>query len=282
MPRRAVLTPTQREALLALPPEDDAELARHYTLSEEDLGTIRRRRGEANRLGFALQLCALRYPGRLLHRGEVIPERMTTFIGRQLGIDGAALGAYAVRIATRYLHSSAIQGLYGFRPFTRHLRAELADALTTAAMDTTDGGTLAAAVVEEMRRRKIIIPGITVIERLCADVLVEAERRALRRLAEGLSRDQVRRLDALCDLVPGTRRTFLAWIRQPSGAASARNFGTIVDRLAHLRAIGLQPEQAQRIPARRLRQLGREGGRMTAQPPRAARGDRSRADGFPR
>lgn len=116
------------------------------------------------------------------------------------------------------------------------------------------------------RRRKIIIPGITVVERLCADVLVEAERRALQRLGEGLARDQLRRLDALCDLVPNTHRSFLAWLRQPSGAASPRNFQAIVARLADLRAIGLPPEWAQRTPERRLRQLSREGGRMTAQP----------------
>ena len=59
MPRRTVLTPAQREALLALP-QEDADLARHCTLSEEDLGIIRRRRRQANRLGFALQLRVLR------------------------------------------------------------------------------------------------------------------------------------------------------------------------------------------------------------------------------
>ncbi|HEX6012539.1 MAG TPA: hypothetical protein VFY87_12205, partial [Geminicoccaceae bacterium] len=68
------------------------------------------------------------------------------------------------------------------------------------------------------------------------------ERRALQRLTEGLSREQIRRLDALCDLVPETHRTFLAWLRQPSGAASPRNFQAIADRLTHLQAIGLPPE----------------------------------------
>ena len=129
MPRRTVLTPAQRGALLALP-QDDADLARHYTLSEEDPGIIRRRRRQANRLGFALQLCVLRYPGRLLRRGEVVPERVVRFIGRQLGIEEDALGGYAVRIATRYLHSSTLQDLHGFRPFTRHPRAELVDTLS--------------------------------------------------------------------------------------------------------------------------------------------------------
>jgi TnpA family transposase len=62
MPRRRVLTPTQFDALLALPTRE-ADLIRHYTLSPDDLAVIARRRRPYNRLGFALQLCALRYPG---------------------------------------------------------------------------------------------------------------------------------------------------------------------------------------------------------------------------
>src|SRR3546814_1297502 len=69
MPRRVTLTDRQREALLHLP-VDQGELLRHYTLSDEDLGHIRQRRRAHNRFGFALQLCVLRYPGRVLARSE--------------------------------------------------------------------------------------------------------------------------------------------------------------------------------------------------------------------
>ena len=41
-------------------------MGRHYTLFETDLEAVSVRRGAANRLGFALQLCLLRYPGRPL------------------------------------------------------------------------------------------------------------------------------------------------------------------------------------------------------------------------
>ncbi len=91
MARRRLLTPAQRLALLALS-IDRAGAARHYTLGELELATINRRRGDRNRLGFALQLCVLRHPGRLLRRGEVVPERVVRFIGRQLGIEEDALG----------------------------------------------------------------------------------------------------------------------------------------------------------------------------------------------
>ena len=55
MPRRSLLTPAERASLLAFPTTDD-ELIRHYTFSEFDLASIRQRRGNHNRLGFAVQL----------------------------------------------------------------------------------------------------------------------------------------------------------------------------------------------------------------------------------
>jgi TnpA family transposase len=72
MPRRRALTEAQLETLFALP-TTEADLALHWTLSPADHAAIQGRRGDHNRLGFTLQLCALRYPGRLLRPGETIP-----------------------------------------------------------------------------------------------------------------------------------------------------------------------------------------------------------------
>jgi len=62
MPRRSVLTASDRDALLSLP-DNEGDLIRYYSFSETDLALIRSRRGDANRFGFAVQLCLLRYPG---------------------------------------------------------------------------------------------------------------------------------------------------------------------------------------------------------------------------
>ena len=62
MPRRSILSAAEREGLLAFP-DTEEELIRHYTFTESDMSTIRQRRGNHNRLGFAVQLCYLRYPG---------------------------------------------------------------------------------------------------------------------------------------------------------------------------------------------------------------------------
>lgn len=62
MPRRSILSGPERDSLLAIP-ESTQELIRLYTFSESDLALIRQHRGAANRLGFAIQLCYMRYPG---------------------------------------------------------------------------------------------------------------------------------------------------------------------------------------------------------------------------
>jgi TnpA family transposase len=81
--RRQQLTQAQITTLLD-PPTDQRELGRHYTLSAADLAAIRRCRGNHNRLGHALMLCYLRYPGRPLKAGERPPRPLLFFIAEQI------------------------------------------------------------------------------------------------------------------------------------------------------------------------------------------------------
>jgi TnpA family transposase len=65
MAGKTILTPAQRAALFD-PPSDTATIERLFTVGSEDLAEIFRRRRPANRLGFAVQICYLREPGRAL------------------------------------------------------------------------------------------------------------------------------------------------------------------------------------------------------------------------
>ena len=69
--------------LLALP-ATEPDLIRHWTLGPAEIVAIQRRRRDRNRLGFALQLCSLRYPGRLSRPGEVIPGPALRYVAHQL------------------------------------------------------------------------------------------------------------------------------------------------------------------------------------------------------
>ena len=91
MALRELLSSSQREALEAIP-LDRAGLIEHYVLSDQDLSLIRRRRGAQNRLGFAVQLALLRYPGRALLPDETPPAELLTFLARQLGLSVRCVG----------------------------------------------------------------------------------------------------------------------------------------------------------------------------------------------
>ena len=75
MPRRSILSTAERDSLLALPDCLD-ELIQHYSFSETDLAIIRLHRRPENRLGFAVQLCYMRYPGLMLSLHDRILGRL--------------------------------------------------------------------------------------------------------------------------------------------------------------------------------------------------------------
>lgn len=62
---RTLLKIQVRQALFDIPTDEDS-LIRHYHLSPADRLEIEVRRREHNRLGFAIQLCLMRHPGRAL------------------------------------------------------------------------------------------------------------------------------------------------------------------------------------------------------------------------
>jgi TnpA family transposase len=107
----------QREALLAIP-VDRAALIEHYVLSEQDISLIRQRRGDHNRLGIAVQLALLRFPGTALQADETPPKELINFLALQLRVSSSAWDEYAQRDETRREHLLELQTHYGFRSFT--------------------------------------------------------------------------------------------------------------------------------------------------------------------
>ena len=268
MPRRRALTEAQLTNLLALPTAEP-DLVRHWTLGDADLAAVNQRRRDRNRLGFAVQLCALRYPGRLLRPGELIPADALRFVAEQLGIHPDALASYATRFQTRYEQLGDLRTAFGFADLTPALRRDILGWLLPVALATTSASGIAQALMEELRRRSLIAPGPFVIEQLVAAALIMAERHVAGQLTRNLSPAQAEALDALLTSKEGTPLSVLGWARQPPGAPGHKALARIVDQLTRLRAVGLDPACAEGVHPERLRKLAREGSRYTAQHLRA-------------
>jgi TnpA family transposase len=260
MPRRHILTERQRAALFDLP-TTEVEMLRHYILADDDVEHIQARRRPENRIGFALQLCVLRYPGRLLSQGEVIPDKLLRFIGAQLGITSEALIAYAARRQTRQQHLEALRAIYGYKMFTGRGARDLNIWLAGVAEAAISNEDLARRFVTECRRTKTVLPGVSVVERLCADALVAAERKIEARITEHLDGTMRAKLDAmLSETVEGGISRFI-WLRQFEVGKNSADMNRLLDRLEFLQGLGLTPDLLQGIPPYRVSRLRRQGER---------------------
>jgi len=254
------LTDRQRSALFDLP-TDEAALLRNYTLADDDIEHIRARRKPENRLGFALQLCAFRYPGRLLIPGETIPLEVSQFIAAQLGMNANDLADYAIREETRRDHLVELRTIYDFKMFSGRGARDLKTWLEQEAETARSNEDLARRFVDECRRTQTILPGISVIERLCAGALVAAERRIESRIAARIDDQSQKQLDALLtEMVDGNVSRFI-WLRRFEVGSNSAGASRLLDRLEFLQKLGLSPAILEDVPPHRITRLRRQGER---------------------
>ena len=158
-----------------------------------------------------------------------------------------------------------IQARQGYRSFNRELYREFAAWLLPLTLTTGKGPALVAILLDELRAQNVICPSLPVIERLCSEVLASAQRLLWGKLTEGLTAFQCEALNKLLTIRPDSGQTWLSWLRQTVYAATPGNFPKLIERLKHVRAIGIELERATRVHQNYWIKLAREGGQSTAQ-----------------
>ncbi len=263
MPRRTILSDAEFASLLALP-DTEAELIRRYTFSDADLAVISQHRGSANRLGFAVQLCHMRYPGIVLAAGDAPPMSLLRLVAAQLKLSPEHWATYGKREQTRREHLIELQTVFGFRPFgKRHYHATVLS-LEELAWQTDKGVMLATALVDKLRQQSILLPTPPVIERICAEAITRGNRRIYRVLNEPLINAHRRSLDRLLERKQDSKKTHLQWLRQSPGRPNSRHMLEHIERLKYLQAVDLPDGIGRSLHQNRLLKLAREGGQMRA------------------
>jgi TnpA family transposase len=97
-------------------PEDD--LSVFFLLSEADHQAVNGQHDDHTRLGFALQLCTLRYLEFVPHALDTAPSSAIGYVAEQLHVLPEVIDAYGARIATRTTHLQQVQRHLGFRRAT--------------------------------------------------------------------------------------------------------------------------------------------------------------------
>ena len=262
MPRRSILTPAELAGLLTVP-TGGVELVRRFELSERDLAVISGHRGRANRLGFAVQLAYMRFPGIILGADDEPDAGVLRVVADQVGVAPSEWVAYGQRGQTRREHLVDLQRLFGFRSFTMEDHQAAVVELVELAARTDKGIVLAEALIVRLRERSVLLPASAVIERICAEAVTRADRHIYETLTGSLTSEHRERLDALLSRKEDSAVTWLGWLRQPAVKPNSRHIGEHLARLGKLRAVGLPDGIDRLVHQNRLTRMAREGGQMT-------------------
>jgi len=128
-------------------------LATYFTLTPQDLEIINRHRKESNRLGFAVQLCILRYSGWTLLEIKEIPENILEYIARQINVESKEFKFYGKRQKTLYDHIQEIIKEYKYSRFMGKQYRNLLLFLHPYAMERSNSMYLIDIALNELRRK---------------------------------------------------------------------------------------------------------------------------------
>ncbi len=264
MARRRLLT-TEQWSRFLMPPTDERDIVRHYTLGRDDMGFIAAKRLAHNRLGLALLLCYLRHPGRPFEPDEEPHPAILAYLARQVGADASDFDEYRRRDQTRREQLAEIIRRTGHRSFDRTIFNEVAGWLVPIAQTSKNPVDLAATLVDELRRRRVLLPSADALELVLHRARGRAERVLHQAITSGLATGGADALDRLLQPWADTGMAMLAWLRQAPQSPAARNMVAIMERLKVLKELGVDRSLRTRVTEAAFDQMAAEGARMTVQ-----------------
>jgi TnpA family transposase len=243
------------------------QLARYFHFDDRDQQQITRRRTDHTRLGFAVQLGTVRFLGTFLPDPTAVPETVVTYVAQQLGIsDASGLTRYDTR-DTHWDHAAEIQQAYGYREFQDpHEGFALVRWLYTRAwLSAERPSVLFDLATARLVERKVLLPGVTTLERLVARVRDRTALRLWHQLAKLPTTDQLTKLEALLQVAEGERVSPLDRLRRAPTRISGPTLVSALQRLEEIRALGVSELSLDHVPPNRLRALARYGAAARAQ-----------------
>jgi Domain of unknown function (DUF4158) len=246
----------------------ESQLARYFHLDDTAKQLVQKRRGDYNRLGFAIQLCTVRFLGTFLVDPIDVPQGVVRYLASQLEIaDVDCLPQYLSRPTTHWVHAQTIKEHYGYRDFSDqpehwrlvrwlYQRAWSGGESPSMLFDLTT-----ARLVEQ----KILLPGVTVLSRLISGVRERVANRTWNVLSKLPFPEQIEKLEALIAVGEQARLTPLEQLRKSPTRSSGPALINALHRLVAIRELGIGQLDVGKIPPIRFKALSKTAFTLRAQ-----------------
>jgi hypothetical protein len=225
MPSRS-LSDTEIERLTTWPAEvARSDVVAFFTLNLDDLRWVRSHRGAANRLGLAVQLCALAFLGFIPDDLSATPSGVVTRLADRVGVASSALDRYGDTVIGRVRreHVAWVIDRAGWRTCGRGEWKRLGDWLVERALEHDTPSVLLHQALEHLRAERVVRPGLDRLMRAIGTARVTADEEIHHRLSLLLIPSRRDQLDgvALTDGVGEDLADGLGPRERPFGASSS-------------------------------------------------------------
>ncbi|MFE4654980.1 DUF4158 domain-containing protein [Streptomyces sp. NPDC056707] len=167
-----------------------------------------------------------------------MPDVVVAYVAEQLGLEPLAFTGYGSSEA-RWDHQEQIRASFEYTKFEFGQWFALACWLYQRAWIGNERATLLFDLAtKRLVDKKVVLPGVTVLERLVSGTRERAERRLWATLAAVPSAEQAERLQQLVVVLAGNRLSELDRLRRSPRDISARGVGKALERYESLRAFG--------------------------------------------
>ncbi|MEE8264274.1 MAG: Tn3 family transposase [Gammaproteobacteria bacterium] len=260
------LTSKERERLVCFPDDiQQWDLITYFTLTEHDCSLIDSYQGESNRLGAALQLCAVRYLGFCPANLNTTSSDVTAFLARQLKVDPSVLQDYGKRRMTRSVHFNAVLNHLGFRRVQIEDHEQIVEWLTERALEHDKPTLLFQMICERLKQQQMIRPAVTTLERWVVTARIQAHHESFRRLQPLLTPERVTLLDSLLITEGDQGKTQLYQFRQPAISNTPMALLSTLGKFATLQSWSVDEWEMSALNPNRQKFLARLGRKYTVQ-----------------
>lgn len=238
------------------------ELERFFFLDGEERRRVQVRRGDHNRVGFAVQMGTVRFLGTFLSDWTTTPPGVIRYIADQVAPAAEVAGLmhrYAARDKTHLEHSWEIREALGYREFASAEEAAREFMEARAWTRPERPSQLFDQLVAWLRSQKVLLPGVSTVARLVSEVRAEMADRLYSRLAGRVSNELGQRLDKLLTVPTGSRVSELDRLRRAPTRASGPEMVRALDRAAKIGGFGADRVDVSDVPPSRLQALARSG-----------------------
>lgn len=242
------------------------DLSFYFHLMPSEIALITGQRGDENRLGFAAQLCIIKFMGYLPDNWQAtIPKEAIEKIADQLGVPSPALSRYGNRAATKTEHLQAILKYLGFCKWAPIDLIPLENWLLERALEHDKPTLLLDLACEKLILQKIIRPTIGTLERIVISVRVKAYEETYIRLDKILSAELKEKLELIIAGGEANRYTVFGWLKEEPNANIPSQINKALKKYLYLKELGVEQWDISLLNPNRRKFLAQKARRSTNQ-----------------